>query len=324
MTSVDKDSFTVSALGKQAQSARHTIPTGCISKTGRHHYDKVHFSEEHTKVAKLGRESPPGGHIYKVKSTLASNAIGFGTAKRDITTLKRTSTTQYRPGEFFAPQVEDPDDIPTNDALDLIPDTQPFKYRKDPTIIIGTEPRGKLKEATLMKNHSVAFYGRDSPGPAAIGGEFGPQLGPTKPSFAQGSKFQQSKRQVEKAKGDNPPEVGPGRHSRKDFALGQQHLTQRRNQMVNEFSHAPKFKKERVEDTISKVDAARSALGKQVLNRNRSEPSVGFSVDNRQTRSKTKLCMTRLDEGPRANFTKFTASMPMLPPERVIMSSGCG
>lgn len=323
MTSIDRDSYSVAALGRQAQSARATIPTHIISKTGRSHYDKVHFSEEHTKVAKLGRESPPGGHIYEVKSTLAQNAIGFGKAKRDITTLKRTSTTRYRAGEFFAPQVEDPDDIETNMALDLLPDNQNCKYRRDPTIIIGTEPRGKLKEVTLMKSHSVAFYGRESPGPAAVGDEFGPKLGPTKPSY-HAAKFQTSKRVPEKAIGDNPPEVGPGRHERRDVSFGKQHLSSRRNQACHGFSTAPKFEKDRSQDTISQVDAARSALGRQVLAKNRSEPKVSFCSDNRDIRSKTKLCMTRSDEGPRVNMPKFTASMPQLPMEKTIMRSGFG
>ena len=51
---------------------------------------------------------------------------------------------------------------------------------------------------------------------------------------------------------------------------------------------------------ISKYDAARSCFGKQVLQKNRSAPSVGFNHDTRDMRNKTKLCMTRLDEGPKA------------------------
>jgi len=324
MTSVDKDGFTVSSLGKQAQSNRESISTHKISNVGRHHVEKVYISEDHTRTARIGRE---GGPVGPAKSTLGGVRFGFGTAKRDITTLKRTSTTRNKPGEFMPPRNEDVDDIPTNDALDILPDSQQFKYARDPTIMIGTEPRGKLKDATLLQNHSVAFYARSSPGPAAIGGEFGPQVGPTKPTLAPARKF--GARTHHKGTdwlryGDNPEEVGPGRHERKDVAIGQQHLSLRRNQSCHEFPHAPKFPKSRTEDTISKLDAARSSMGRQTLGRNRSEPSINFSADDRSTRSKTKLCLTRQDEGPRANMPKFVAYQPPLPVEKTIMKSGFG
>lgn len=323
MTSIDKDSFFDQSLGKQVQSTRHTIPIPQFPKTGRQNYEKVFFSEEHTRVAKLGRESPIGGPVYNLPSTLTSKDISFGKAKRDITTLKRTSM-KPRPGEFFCPLVEDKDDIPTNDALDLVPDSQPFRYKNDPKVIIGTEPRGKLKESFLLQNHSVAFYARDSPGPAAIGPEFGPQIGPTKPNYGSAGKMAQAKRVAEKPKGDNPPEVGPGRHDRRDVSLGQQHLSHRRNQPCNEFGRAPKFPKDRSTDTIVSLDAAKSAMGKQVLNKNRSAPSVGFSIDNRDKRNRTKLCMTRLDEGAKAHMPKFRAPQPPLPMEKSIRVSGFG
>lgn len=323
MTSIDKDSHFDVALGKQVQSTRHTIPIVVFSKTGRQNYEKVHISEEHSRVGKLGRESPIGGPIYTLPSTLENRSISFGKAKRDITTLKRTSM-KNRPGEFFAPMIEDKDDIPSNDALDIIPDNQRFKYRKDPVCIIGTEPKFKLKEAELIANNQVAFYAKDSPGPAAIGGEFGPNHGPTQKNYGDAGKFAQAKRVAEKPKGDNPPEVGPGRHDRRDVALGPQYLSHRRNQPCNEFGRAPKFPKERVTDTICQLDAAKSSLGKQVLNKNRSAPSVGFSCDDRDKRNRTKLCMTRLDEGAKAHMPKFRASQPMLPMEKTIRMSGFG
>jgi len=324
MTSVDRDGFTVSSLGKQAQSGRESIATHKISNVGRHHYDNVYISEDHTRTARIGRE---GGPVRGATSTLGGVSFGFGTAKRDITTLKRTSTTRNKPGEFFAPRNEDPDDIPTNDALDILPDSQQFKYSRDPTIMIGTEPRGKLKDATLLHNHAVAFYARSSPGPAAIGGEFGPQIGPTKPNLAPARPFgvkTQHKGTDWMRYGDNPQEVGPGRHERKDVSIGQQHLSKRRNQSCHEFPHAPKFPKNRNADTISKLDAARSSMGKQCLGRNRSEPSINFSADDRTTRSKTKLCLTRQDEGPRAMMPKFVARQPPLPSEKMVMRSGFG
>lgn len=324
MTSVDKDSYTVSSLGKQAQSQRESIATHKLSRVGREQVEAVYISEDHTKTARIGRA---GGPVGGQRSTLGGVSFGFGTAKRDITTLKRTSTTRYKPGEFFLPNNEDVDDVDTNAALDVVPDSQQFRYIREPTIRIGTEPRGKLKDATLLHNHSVAFYARSSPGPAAIGGEFGPQVGPTKPNLAPARPF--GARTHHKGTdwmrfGSNPEDVGPGRHERRDASMGQQHLTQRRNQACHEFPKQAKFAKNRTDSAISKLDAARSSLGKQCLGRNRSEPSINFSADSRETRSKTKMCMTRQDEGPKATMPKFVARQPPLPVERTIMTSGFG
>mmetsp|Transcript_98947 Transcript_98947/g.284273 ORF Transcript_98947/g.284273 Transcript_98947/m.284273 type:complete len:326 (+) Transcript_98947:131-1108(+) len=325
MTSVDKSGFTVSAVGTQVQSQRESVACHKISRVGRDQVEAVYISEDHTKTARIGRE---GQGLGGAKGTMGGLSFGFGTARRDITTLQRTSTTRSKPGEFFAPTIEDIDDIPTNDALDVIPDGQKFKYVRDPTMVIGTEPRGKLKDAELMHNHAVAFYARSSPGPAAIGGEFGPQYLSTKPRMAMARPF--GARTKNKAldftapQGESPPEVGPGRHDRRDVSIGPQYLTHRRNQSCHEFPQAQRFKREKNEDAISQLDVARSCMGKQTLARNRSAPSVGFSVDSRDTRSKTKLCMTRSDEGPRAMMPKFVARQPALPSERHLMRSGFG
>lgn len=324
MTSVDKSGFTVSALGKQYQSQRESIPSVKISTVSRDQFEKVFISEDHTRTAKIGRE---GQGLGGAKSTLSGKNIGFGKAVRDITKLQKTSTSRNKPGEFFAPVSEDIDDRDTNAALDVIPDAQKFKYTKEPTIVIGTEPRGKLKDATLLKSHPVAFYARSSPGPAAIGPEFGPQIGPTKPNISPARTFGQKTKAGKDwtIQGDNPPEVGPGRFDRRDVALGQQHLSTRKNQSCHEFPQASRFRRERTDDGgISKLDAARSAFGKQTLAKNKSAPSVGFSIDTRDTRSRTKLCITRSDEGPKSAMPKFVARQPPLPVERHVMKLGFG
>jgi len=327
MTSLDPASFTVSALGRQAASQRETAPANKISTVGRHHYEKVFISEEHTKVAKIGRESPLEGPKYNLKSSLSTRTCSFGVAKRDITTLKKTSTSRNKPGEFMPPQNDDPDNRPTNDALDVIPDSQTYKYGRDPTIIMGTEARGRLNDAQMLVNHAAAFYARESPGPASVGGPGGPDFNVGKPSLAPARTF--GAKTVHKGTdwmrcGDNPEDVGPGRHDRKDVSLGPQYLTKRRNQTVNVFPKAERLKATKSESTISKLDAAKSSMGKQALNRNRSEPSINFNADDRSTRAKTMLCMTKQDRGPTASLPKFVARQPPLPMEKHVMRGGFG
>eukprot|EP00930_Biecheleria_cincta_P054891 TRINITY_DN4127_c0_g1_i1.p1 TRINITY_DN4127_c0_g1~~TRINITY_DN4127_c0_g1_i1.p1 ORF type:complete len:312 (+),score=42.75 TRINITY_DN4127_c0_g1_i1:226-1161(+) len=311
MTSIDKDSFTISGLGDQYQSARKSAPTHTISAVSREARRNVFITEAHVKPNLLGRESPKADTI-NLPSTLNTNltataAFGFG-GRTDFTAVK-----------------VDPDSIPSNDAMDLQPDSQQFKYKRDPTIIIGTEPRGKLKQAELMKAHGAAFYGRASPGPAGVGGEYGPKWEITKPRMAPARPFAHKTKLVWPGVYNNPPEVGPGTFERPDVSIGPQYLTKRRNQSTHAFPHAPKFgPSPKPDDMISNYDAARSCLGKQVLHKNRSAPSIGFNTDSRDSRAKTKLCMTRSDEGPRANMPKMHIAMPTLPSEKAIMASGFG
>merc|ERR1711964_95415 len=97
-----------------------------------------------------------------------------------------------------------------------------------------------------------------------------------------------------------PENVGPGTYSRKDVALGQQHLSHRSNQPANGFTRVAKFAPTRNADSVSLLDAAKSSLGKQGLSKNRSEPVIGFGVGTRDRRSRTTICMTKDDMGPKA------------------------
>jgi len=311
MTSVDKDGFTVAGLGDQYQSARKSAPTHTISSVSREARRNVFITEKHIKPNRLGRESPKADTI-DLPGTLNTNltaAAGFGYGGRT---------------DFTAVKV-DPDSIPSNDAMDLLPDSQQFKYKKEPTIIIGTEPLGKLKQAELMKAHAAAFYGRTSPGPAGVGGDYGPKFEITKPRMSPARPFACKTQLIWPGMYNNPPEVGPGTFERRDVSIGPQYLTKRRNQSTHAFPQAPKFGPDaKMDDMISKYDAARSCLGKQVLHKNRSEPSINFNCDSRHTRSRTKLCMTKVDEGPKSNMPKMHIAMPNLPSEKAVLSSGFG
>lgn len=310
MTTFDKDSVMTSALGNQLHSSRKSAPSFTISKVGRKAREAVFISQELQKNARLGRESPKDAR-YNIPSAMqfdATKAPTFGNGNR---------------ADFTARKI-DPDDVPTNDALGILPDSQICKYRRDPTIVIGTEPRGKLKDAALLKSHAAAFFGRSSPGPASVGGEFGPDWKCTKPKMAPAVPFGIKPKGGLENTGSNPPDVGPGRHEPKDGCLGKQILSNRANHWGVSFATGPKLPKHKYNDAISELDAARSCFGKQVLNKNKSEPSVGFCCDTRDTRSRTKLCMTKLDEGPKAVLPKAHFTMPNLPSERTIMSVGFG
>lgn len=310
MTSLDKDSFHVPSLGPQSQSQRHTQPVYGLSKVGRDQREKTFISHQHSKASALGRESPIGGPIYNLPSTLdLKHGIKFATGAGCV--------------DPFPGKKEH--GIPTNDELAILVDSQQFKYKTDSTILIGTDPRGKLKDAELIKNHSAAFFGRESPGPAAIGERYGPNFKPTKKRMAYAMPFGSKVKSEWQNLSCLPENVGPAMYPNAIFghpSVGKQHLSHRRNQAAHPFSRAPKFEKTTSADTISQLDAATSAYGKQVLSKNRSEPSVGFGCGTRDRRNRTAMCMTKEDQGPKAFMPKQHMSMPRLPMEREIMRAG--
>lgn len=307
MTSLDNDSFHVHSIGCQAQSQRKSQPLYGLSKVGRDQREKTFISHEASKCTQLGRESPVGGPIYNLPSTLdLKHGVTFATGAGCV--------------DNFAGRQDA--GIPTNDELGILVDSQQFKYGRDATMLIGTEPRGRLKDAELIKNHAAAFFGKESPGPAAIGERYGPNYLPTKPRMANAMPFGVKLVAGWQKLSSQPDNIGPGIYPRKDIAVGAQHLSHRRNQPVNAFPRSPKFEKTKSADSVSLLEAANSSNGKQVLSKNRSEPTIGFGVGTRDRRSRTAICMTKDDLGPKAFMPKQTIQMPKLPMEREVMKAG--
>lgn len=307
MTSLDDNSFSYNSLGPQSQSQRRTQPVVGLSKVGRDAREKVFISKDHSRASALCRASPIGGAIYDLPSTLDLKS-GVAFTKGACTQLLNLRAD---------------DCLLTNDELGILVDSQQFKYGRDATMLIGTDPRGKLKDAELIKNHSAAFFGKESPGPAAIGEKYGPSFVATKKRMGMAMPFGQKCSKPDWQKINTMPDnVGPGMYPRKDISVGTQHLSHRLNQPVNAFTRAPKFGTVRSADSVSLLEAAKSANGKQTLSKNRSEPSVGFGCGTRDRRSRTAMCMTKEDLGPKAFMPKPFHAMPRLPMERDIMNAG--
>jgi len=307
LTGKDAHSFTAPSIGKQVESQRKSLPAHSISKVGREARDKVYISKEASNASGLCRESTIEGPKYDLPSTL------------DVKAGKGAGFTKGCSTDFLNVSAED--GIPTNDELQILVDSQQFKYGRDATMVIGTEPRGRLKDAELIKNHAAAFVGRNSPGPV-YGGDYGPNIKPTRPRMAFARPFGQKLSMKAWANSDTPDTVGPGIYPRTDIAIAKQYLSQRKNQAVNEFGKAAKFGKIRNADSISLLDAAKSSLGKQGLSNNKTEPTIGFGRGTRNQRDRTAICITKSDLGPKAFMPKVTMSMPRLPMEHEVMKTG--
>mmetsp|Transcript_51083 Transcript_51083/g.119583 ORF Transcript_51083/g.119583 Transcript_51083/m.119583 type:complete len:301 (-) Transcript_51083:18-920(-) len=300
MTSLDKDGIAVNSIGRQAQSSRKTEPSFSLSRCGRHHREAMFISKDHTRTATIGRAG--ASMTYVVPSTLSSHAVAFPKSVRK----------EEKPN--FA------DGVSTNDELCININSAPFKFRRDPTIMIGTDARGKMNDAALLKNHSAAFFGRASPGPAA----FRPDDSATRSSLGKATVFGSKPKDKSNYIGDTPPNVAPGIYERKDDSVGPQALSQRKNHPSHRFPQAAKFPKGTNADTIVNLDNARSSMGKQVLGKNKSETSVGMAKGTRDARSRSALCQTNLDMGPKASLPKQNFALPTLPKESEIMKWGYG
>lgn len=294
MTSLDKDGVTVPAIGHQAMSHRTNLPHYSITKAGREQREAVFITKDHVKTSRQGREGALG--TYTINRGLGGVSVGFSKA----------------PGTDFLPAAPDHGGLYTNDELAIPIDSQPFKYRRDATILIGTDPRGKLKDADLLKNHSAAFFGRESPGPAAIGPEFGVNIAPTRERLVRDVLLAEKLPAKWMSSGDTPHNVGPGIYVRKDVSIGKQHLSKRKNQSVHAFQRQPKFPKDKNGDSIVVLDAAKSAFGKQGLSKNRSEPIIGMGSGSREKAGRVTICRTTHDLGPVATMPKPVFSMPSL------------
>jgi hypothetical protein len=215
---------------------------------------------------------------------------------------------------------------PSVDCIEAEIDSQPFKYERDKTMLFGTESKGHLKNATILKSHSAALVGRVSPGPANYGPAGGPELGPTRKSLAHAVRFGAKTKVVGSMISQTPAEVGPGLYPRKDVSIGPQHLSQRRTQACNQFGRAPKFGKTKDArgQPIIELDVAVSAFGKQVDGRKKTEPGFGFGTSTRDNARRIQRCMTNADAGPKSNMPHLTLSHPTLPSEKAVMRSGIG
>jgi hypothetical protein len=300
--------FRVSAFGDQCQSMRSSAAHYSISRTGRHHREKMFITEKHIKTQRLGRES--GENTTEVRSTLGGPSMSFPkAAAHDLLNVKEESG------------------VTSNDILKVLVNKQSdhAKWPRPATILIGTDPRGRLKDAELLKTHGAAFYGRCSPGPAGVGGDYGPSDKITRKVIGQAGKFGEKLPSNNWLKiNDVPDKVCPNTYARKDDSVGKQYLTHRANQPVHLFGKAPKFEKTRSADTVGNLDVATSTFGSQKLSKNRSEPSVGFGRGTRDGRSRTQMCITKADMGPKLSLPKPVIRQPSLPSDSMVMRSGCG
>jgi len=282
-----------------------------LSKCSRAQRNNNFISEEHARAGALCREGP--GPVYDLPSTLGNGPkVAFSKGVQRVYGKDHHFNSKYN--------------APSVDCIEAEIDSQPFKYENPKTSLFGTESKGQLKNATILKSHSAALVGRISPGPANYGPAGGPDVGPTRKQLTFAVRMGAKTKAVGSLISQTPAEVGPGLYPRKDVAIGQQSLSQRRTQACNQFGKAPKFGKSKDArgQPIIELDVATSAFGKQVDGRKKSEPGFGFGTSTRDNARRMQRCMTNADAGPKSNMPTLHLSHPTLPSEKTVMRSGIG
>ncbi|KAF4651693.1 hypothetical protein FOL47_000251, partial [Perkinsus chesapeaki] len=123
------DSFSVSALGHQTDSIKPSRPAYSFGLGTRDAREKLFLSKEHEKLMPA---SCSPGPVYRLQSNHDDfHSYTFGHAPQ-------------RP----APRKRYPD--PSIDLTDALVDSQPFKYPAVKGTVFGSDPKGQIKNATIM------------------------------------------------------------------------------------------------------------------------------------------------------------------------------
>lgn len=295
MAELAGDSFTMPALGKQNTSSRKNAPNYSLASCSRDKRANVFISREASRSTPAPNASP--GPVYELPDTWGKSGLS----------VKFTKGPQRVFGNWKANY---PDS--SNDVVGATIDSQPFRYHNVKGTLFGTDPKGQLKNATILKNHAQAFYGRQSPGPQA----YLPDATATEKKLTHATPFGAKTKVIGEEGSGTDEQVGPGHYKRTDFSIGAQALSHRRNQPTFAFSKMPKFggrKRRAGSEPATELKVNLSSFGKQVDATRRSEPAMGFGNATRAHFQRVSRCMTALDVGPVATMPRAVMSHPNLP-----------
>lgn len=208
------------------------------------------------------------GPIYNIHDNLGDNVPkwGFGTAEQ---------RPDYRT------------DVPVSstDHLDIIPDSQPFKYDSKKPRPFGTAPRDQMNNAMIFKYHPQAFYGKMSPGPSAYRVEDADRAQRTR---SNPGPFGLKTKILEEKFPSTPASVGPGLY-KPMVAIGSQLVSTKKTLPNWTVGKAPRFGLPTPVNQQLDVYEPESALGKQAKSKKKTYPSFSFGTGTRAGRERTAL-----------------------------------
>jgi len=297
MTELMGDSLDVTALGRQHNSTKETMPSYSFGTGVRGAANKVFISKRHEK-RKCVMNSP--GPVYGIPSTVGGGPKhGFGTEEQ-----RHKNRAEY------------PDS--SVDLTCSLVDSQKLKFSTTKGVHFGTEPRMNSKNAEPIQGNEGSNLCTQSP-PSF---DYEPGYGlvtKTMPEYSFGPRDAKpgekcATRSIHMPATGTPRRVGPGSHSQ-PAGVGQQPNSARKSAPAWSFggrktqsSNAPRDRPFPSLDPEPEL----SSLGKQVVSSARSAPSCGFGTSTREHSARTYLIVTEADRGPAAKMppAKFHLEMP--------------
>jgi len=298
------DSMDVSSVGRQYNSKKDSMPAYSFGTGTREAARLKVYQGSKAEKTKSVMISP--GPVYAQVSTVGNAPkFSFGTDEN-----RKQAKAKY------------PDS--SVDLTCSLVDSQGVKFKRDPTMVFGTEARMSQNNGELLRGQPLAGYATESPGALEYFPEKAePKVRKTQPCFSFGLPAEETKggpppRMPQRMKPlhtlSTPRHVGPGSHQQPP-GIGAQPLSARSSAPQWSFTASPRDGPER-EDAKQLLDISPelSSLGKQVVSAHRTLPRHGFGTSTRDGMARTQMAMTELDRGPVANMPKPRFPINLPPP----------
>lgn len=303
MTDLEKNSFVLSAIGRQADSKKETCPAysiGTEGYTGQGYREvqamKVFLSRKLTQRIQQGRTAP-GPHYDVPKHMGRGPAFAF-------------------PQEEQRPPLGGP--YYPDSSVDLTcatVDSQKVKFAGSAHACFGSEMRMGIQNAEILVTNPNLMLGMESPGAA----EYSPQEDAIrrrhpKYSFADNveERWQHMKptSRMSLPPSGTPRTVGPNSH-RMPSGIGQQPLSARRSSPAWSLSGQKLDMSSADLGPYLDTAPAFSSLGRQVVSTSKSSGTCAFGKASRETAQKMAMCMTHTDRGPAGQMKKLNFHMDL-------------
>jgi hypothetical protein len=260
---MDFDTPYESSIGHQASSLRPSSAGFSFGRSSR------------SRLADAGKDSP--GPVYLTPEAIGSAPTSvFGTAS-----ARAPNHYPYPPS-----------------SVDLLRsarsvDHADLKFPSARGTVFGTEMRGDVKNAEVLRNSPEAGYGKAGPGFV-----YNPNDKPARPKSAPVYTMR-ARTPIHQNRSSTPNRVAPNSY-RSEVAIGVQHESKKKTAPRSTFSRSDRFgkSKESSGDVSMQTAPIISCFGNQKVSGFKSQPSAGFGSATRESRGKSGNHCSGKDGGP--------------------------
>jgi hypothetical protein len=274
------------SVGIQQNSLKLTSPSFTVPRATRSQRQLLHISREHDKLTP-SLESP--GPVYACQFPMeVSRSCAFGHGPQRINAKQQAVES-------------------SNDLLGVIVDDQSAKFRKSVSVLFGTDSRDHIRNATILKHHPQAFYGKESPGPA--GYTLQDSMGREGRHISMGSRTR-----ILAAGSQTPESLGPGAFTIPTTCGGKQFLSSFDNQPVFTFGKSTRKVYHETSRSrsqpILKDSFSQASIGPQA---DSTKPTAVRTILGSQTRDQRARTVLVLSPNEKHCIPRISIPHPVLP-----------